>query len=518
LLPSLITSALTIPTGIVFPSSSTAAALPAKEVLRGSHQASVLALAPFSTKTARLSSDPRIRLPNSQRWLGHLQQELLPFWTLPTALGTPIGNFPSIRCNDGSLLDRSHPCSEIKDNAWLMLNRQYVVSLSRQIYTYGVAFHLTGDTQYLTYAKAGVNYLRQNAFDRKRGGAYAFWDGNSQSWGPAFESRNPQEQAYALLGISYYYYLTRDPEVLPDILALKTFIFKTYYSPDLNLLQWQLQDGDNGKALDKRLTAQLDQLNAYMLLLTPILPEPYQTEWKQDMIKLSKIMLTQFYSPKENLFFLSANSLSDQDIRQTDVDFGHTIKAMWMLREVGLVTRQQSLVSFVDEHGPRVLERAYLPASGSWGSGIRRGGDTNVNKEWWVYAELDQFAASLALDNPSFASYLPQTYRYWFNHFVDQCYGEVWSGVDGLTTRPLDEMPKQWPWKNGYHSFEHALVGYITASQLHREPVVLYYAFEHMPSVDTIHPYFYQGKIDEIKPITNRTRGTIYKITFSEIK
>jgi hypothetical protein len=38
-------------------------------------------------------------------------------------------------------------------------------------------------------------------------------------------------------------------------------------------------------------------------------------------------------------------------------------------------------------------------------------------------------------------------------------------------------LPKQWQWKNAYHSFEHALVGYIVAQQLQGEPVTLYYAF-----------------------------------------
>ena len=42
---------------------------------------------------------------------------------------------------------------------------------------------------------------------------------------------------------------------------------------------------------------------------------------------------------------------------------------------------------------------------------------------------------------------------------------------------PSDMSPKQWEWKNAYHSFEHALVGYIVAQQLNDKPVTLYYAF-----------------------------------------
>jgi mannose/cellobiose epimerase-like protein (N-acyl-D-glucosamine 2-epimerase family) len=472
-----------------------------------------LHIPPVLTSTNNLPS----QLPSAQRWLNHVQNELLPFWTMPTALGDPIGNFPSVRCNDGTLLDQNNPCPEIKDHSWLMRNRNYVVSLSRQIYGYGVAFHLTGDPNYLQYAKAGVDYLRQNSFDRKHGGTYTSWDGETKSWQPAVEYRNPQELAYSLLGISFYYYLTRDPEVLPDILAVKDYILKTYYNPRLKALQWQLKDGDKKKALDKRLTAQLDQMNAYMVLITPILPEPYQAEWKQDLVHISNIMLDQFYSPKENLFFYSANSPLDRDIQNKKIDFGHTIKAMWMIRMAGLLSDNQTLVKFAEKNGPKVLKRAYLSKSGSWASEINPGGKLNANKAWWIYAELDQFAASLALENPSLASYLPKTYDYWFKYFVDHKYGEVWNGVDDSTNAPIHDYPKQWPWKNAYHSLEHALIGYITTCQFHHEPVILYYAFKQMPADNTIRPYFYKGKIDKIEPVTHQETDSLYRIKFSDI-
>jgi mannose/cellobiose epimerase-like protein (N-acyl-D-glucosamine 2-epimerase family) len=420
-----------------------------------------------------------------------------------------------VPCSIASIPAQRSKTSKITPGCW-RIGSMLCLYLAK--YAYGVAFQLTGNPKYLKYAKAGVDYLRRSAFDRQHGGAYSFWDGASQSWGPALQLRNPQEQAYALLGISYYYYLTRDPDILPDILATKNFIFKTYYNPRLNLLQWQLEDGNDGKALDKHLTAQLDQLNAYMLLLTPILPEPHQTEWKQDMVRLVKSILSQFYSPQENLFFLLANSLRDRDAQKTGIDFGHTSKAMWMIRMVGLLTKDESLVTFVNNFGPQVLERAYLPESGSWSNGIKPGRIIDRNKDWWVYAELNQFAASLALERPSLTAYLSQTYQYWFNYFVDRKYGEVWTTIDAGTNQPLGDLLKQWSWKNGYHSFEHALVGYITASQLHQERVVLYYAFKQKPSMNTVHPYFYRGKIDEIKQIDDREIGTIYKITFSRIK
>src|SRR6267154_2081617 len=52
-------------------------------------------------------------VPPGVRWLEHLNNDLLPFWTTDTALGTPVGAFPSIRCDDRSLYDARRPCPEI---------------------------------------------------------------------------------------------------------------------------------------------------------------------------------------------------------------------------------------------------------------------------------------------------------------------------------------------------------------------------------------------------------------------
>jgi hypothetical protein len=43
--------------------------------------------------------------------------------------------------------------------------------------------------------------------------------------------------------------------------------------------------------------------------------------------------------------------------------------------------------------------------------------------------------------------------------------------VDGKTNLPKPSFPKQHSWKNALHSFEHALVSYMFAEQLHGRPV-----------------------------------------------
>jgi hypothetical protein len=140
----------------------------------------------------------------------------------------------------------------------------------------------------------------------------------------------------------------------------------------------------------------------------------------------------------------------------------------------------------------------------------------DVDKSWWIFAELDQLAGTLALRDPTFVRYLPRAYDYWFRHFVDPVYGEVWNGVDGRTHAPLRQLPKQWQWKNAYHSFEHALVGYIVAQQLHGELVTVYYAFPGNPPT-SVQPYYFSGTMQGIELATDDQGRQTQKITFSNV-
>jgi len=70
-------------------------------------------------------------LPTGQEWITHIEADLLPYWTTPVALGSPIGNFPTFRANDGSAVDPKNPPQEVRDIAstetWL-LNRAWAGS------------------------------------------------------------------------------------------------------------------------------------------------------------------------------------------------------------------------------------------------------------------------------------------------------------------------------------------------------------------------------------------------------
>ena len=58
-------------------------------------------------------------LPIGERWLRHFREDLLPFWNVPAAWGTPRGNFPTFRGNDGRAVDWAKPSeTAVSRKAW----------------------------------------------------------------------------------------------------------------------------------------------------------------------------------------------------------------------------------------------------------------------------------------------------------------------------------------------------------------------------------------------------------------
>jgi hypothetical protein len=76
---------------------------------------------------------------------------------------------------------------------------------------------------------------------------------------------------------------------------------------------------------------------------------------------------------------------------------------------------------------------------------------------------------------------------------VDPMGHEVWGGTGGAPDFEAYDGPKIHQWKSGYHSAEHALVGYLTGQALHGLAATLYFA---PPSAKaSLRPYVFTGTI-----------------------
>jgi hypothetical protein len=61
-------------------------------------------------------------------------------------------------------------------------------------------------------------------------------------------------------------------------------------------------------------------------------------------------------------------------------------------------------------------------------------------------------------------------------------------------------MPKFYHWKNGFHTGEHTLFGYIVSNSLNKQDVELYYAFNRKSlwQAKTAKPFYFDGELKKI--------------------
>ncbi|MEZ9232927.1 N-acylglucosamine 2-epimerase [Vibrio amylolyticus] len=485
----------------------------------------LLSLTALALATNVVAVEPNAyTLPTSDAWLEHVNTGLKPYWMMEEAQGVPMGNFPTFRCDNGKLLDVSDVCPELKAG-WITphFGREYTRMKSRQTYAYGVIYHLTGDNAALELAKQGAYYLIDTLQDSQNGGYISFTEDGKA--GLDWHQRTSQDQAYALVGLAMYYYLTRDPKVETALIQQQAFIFDQYRVSDTEGLAWVLSDGDGESAKQRELVAQLDQINGYLLLVAPLLPEKAKERWLDDLQWLTQIMVNSYHSSEEERFYGAIHHKAAKMQNAKHNDFGHTIKAYWMTYLTAQTLEQQGRLenkdwsSFAIKGMETTLDRAQYTTP--FETVASRFSETNQNQwqghavpAWqarpnsngaasWEWAELDQAAMTLSMHHNQLRKELHYTTRTFMDVWVDHKFGGV--GLNPKST-------KAFHWGNGYHQFEHALVGFITTNKLANQPFQLYYAFEELEGLNmtNVQPYYFGAKIQSVTPISPHQQ----KVTF----
>ncbi len=458
-------------------------------------------------------------------WKDYLVKDLMKYWDTPQASDLSGDLFPTYRTNKGDILSQNR--EEWPEEFKQALNDPVTIGLvqtdynfvrahSRQTYAYGIAFHMTGNPRYLELCRKGALALVK-AMDGNYGmhvkKSVKTLEGDTER-----KIRTSQDLAYGLTGLGMYYFLTHDNGILHRIIQIKDYIFKAYMDDGRGYLTWYPK---HTKDPNVQIVAQLDQLYAYMLMLTPSLPEPYQSIWKKDMKKIVDILITQFYSERYQFFWGVGDNSSTMTLGADHTDFGHSIKTFWVIQKVGELLGEPFYIDFARPKIDKILKSAYIPETGSWARRFDADGNLDVDKEWWILAELDQACEILSIHDPSYYKYLNHTHRYWMDNMVDRENGEVWHMVSGKDNKPVIQYPKIHNWKNALHSFEHALFGYMTASRIKDTEFELYYALPEWERAShrVMAPYMFFGNVVNIHKEDKLSfmpdGNSIYRVSFN---
>lgn len=372
-------------------------------------------------------------------WEEHVSLDLYPFWSSSDALGgDEYGNFPTYRCNDGSAYDKeTNQCEEIEAAPeWITDYTDYDIAVqhSRQIFFYSVAYHMTGNSEMLQHAKAGIDVFFTKFVDGDKGAICTYVSKDNSSCLPAENERTSMEHANALIGLAMYFYVTRDDAVGDFVFKSVDYTFSNWYRED-----WYMMGMANntsakpsvpvleGEPLEVRkdMLAQLDQLNAYLMILRGLSRVPVQ--WDKRMLDLALALKDSFWDEKFNIMWGNSNY---KVLSSVHSDFGHSQKCLWFIMMTAEHLNDKELFKWAYTRAMRMIPLAWLPRRlfhnvtdgdiGTWAFDRNDAGASNSGHVWWVYAELSQTAAFMSVSNPSIASAVTsKAYAAYMNLFLD---------------------------------------------------------------------------------------------------
>ena len=441
-------------------------------------------------------------LPSATKWYQHIDA-IGKFYLHKDARGVPVGNFPTWRCNDGSLRNQKLCKGETKlfgmEN---IFDLDYVRMQSRQTFAYGALFNLTGNHEYLKLHNAGVNWLINHAFLDNGSFTLLFKNGKAVKQNEA--AKTAQDLSYALVGIAMNAYLTHSKRSLEVIKKAQKFIYDKYYSKEKDLLLWCFEDSHFDKKEQLELVASLDQLNAYLLLSLRLFDDEDQKHFIKVIENTIRYINKNFYDKDNNRFHgCIDNKKCFNYLTGRHTDYGHTVKAFWMEYLAASMLNDEKLKKFAENGIKTTLNRALASNNIEWFES-----DTKEQASWWVYAELDQAALSLALAKKRAMS---NTLNSFIDTYTDYQYGE------------LKDYLKAHYWRNGFHSSEHALIGLLLSNAIRYEQctddkcrfdnqTTLYFA----PSDNSTNytPYLFDGKVEKVQKSFD---GKVIKVTYSKL-
>ncbi|MBK9516619.1 MAG: AGE family epimerase/isomerase [Anaeromyxobacter sp.] len=452
-------------------------------------------------------------------WVTHLEEDLLPYWRMPEAQGTPVGNFPTYRGMDGSLQGATSRKPRM---------------LGRQTYAYAVGYLLTGDEALLDLSRAGTTWLLAHALDPARGGWHADLDaaGAPAGDGPKYA----QDMSYAVMGPAAYFFVTRDPAAEAAVLATRDLLFDpaTYW----DAANGRIRDGrtadlaeeramDGGSLASWQLVAQLDPVTAFELLVQPALTDPARREQaRADLRALQALLVRAFF--RDGIFWGATGSIGVYGSKHTD--FGHLLKAYWAVLQIDKRLADRPQAGFLAGHAAPALTRAHDATFGRWRRApVSIDAETANGSDWWAYAEADQLAATLALHDPTWLPVVARTSTNFRADYVDRGRSarEVFPSVNAFGTwggAATTSTAKCNDWKNGFHSTEHALVMFLLGHYLAGTPAPLHFAFPAARVAElaaSATPYTFQGTVasfDDLGPLAGDPTRHKVRVWFTELR
>jgi len=335
-------------------------------------------------------------------------------------------------------------------------SEKYPSMISRHVFSYSVAYLLTGEKRYIETASQGVAFLLAHGWDSTYGG---WFDELDEMGNPLRTTKDGFVQAYATTGLTMYYFVTHDSTVL------------SYIERSNDILQDRSRDtawGGYYKTLgrelnvevsDKDFTAQIAPVSGYLLYLyLATREEKYLRQIREIVEIVQKRMLD-----RESEWILDSYDRNWGKAGEGDVNVGHNIEMSWVCLRLFALTQDGALREQAERLAAKLNRWGSDTVTGLWYWRLKKEDPSQHSDDaaWWIQAYGNMFQLCLyhLRGERSYIDNFIKGAGAWNRYFIDNEFGDTFLSI--YTDGRIKDATKGNRYKASYHTMEHSLLNLL---------------------------------------------------------
>ena len=373
--------------------------------------------------------------------LDQLKLSILPFWR-KYSIDNEQGGFYGQINNDMTIIKEAEKGQ--------VLN-------ARILWTFSAVYRKFKIKEDLTLAKRAYEYIVTYFYDKKYGGY--FWSLNPDGT-PRDTKKQIYAQAFVIYGLTEYYKITSDQDVLQKAIELFHLIENNSFDTEKNGYiearnrEWKEMKDIRLSARDmnvaKSMNTHLHILEAYANLYL-VWRDPFLKHQLENLIRIFTGHIIDPVDKHQILFFDS-----DWNPQSTLISYGHDIETSWLLHEAALISENQELGNSISQLSIKICDavKKGLSETGAlYYENDRAGKHYEHEIEWWAQAEgvVGYMNAYMLTKDPDYLNIAFRIAQFIETYVVDKQNGEWFFRVTEKG-KPILSHEKAGFWKCPYHN------------------------------------------------------------------
>ena len=416
-------------------------------------------------------------------WKTQAIRDIMPYWTRyarDTEYGAFHTNLDSVWTRTGS-------------------RNKFPSMISRHLFSYSVAYLLSGNNEDIRIADSTFNWLIQKAWDKEYGGWY---DALDEMGNPVQYTKTTFVQVYAVTGLTMYYFVTRDKKALEYIEKsnnlLEEHVWDTLSGGYFNSMNRDWSIADSNKSFSSMITP----VSGYLFYLYQATREK---KYSDQIGRILDVTVEHMIDPQSGWvledFDRNWNYISRRN-DATEINIGHNIEAAWMLLKSYLLTDNKDHLKSAQLIAEKIKSSGVFMDNGIWLTSAGRLDPSlhSADTYWWIQAYGNMFSLYLykTTGDDKYLDDFRKGAILWDKSFMDYRNGDTFLSVDSAGM--ITDARKANQFKASYHNIEHCLLNFLALNLwVNNDPVEIHFRIRSSADGDLLYPNILEDNDIRIK-------------------